>query len=120
MEYLTCSEWLPTEEEAERIRNNSTLLRCSGLRGLRNLGSTCFMNVIIQSFIHNPLLRAYFLGDRHNYKLCNNSFCLACELDKLFAQVNYQEKKIFFNNKNIIIYIYIIFNNKKIILIIFI
>jgi ubiquitin carboxyl-terminal hydrolase 22/27/51 len=86
MEYLTCSEWLPTEEEAERIRNNSTLLRCSGLRGLRNLGSTCFMNVIIQSFIHNPLLRAYFLGDRHNYKLCNNSFCLACELDKLFAQ----------------------------------
>lgn len=28
------------------------------------------MSVILQSFLHNPLLRSYFLSDRHNRDLC--------------------------------------------------
>ncbi|WFD29785.1 ubiquitinyl hydrolase 1 [Malassezia sp. CBS 17886] len=56
-------------------------------RGLRNMGSTCFLNVILQSFIHNPLLRNYFLSDRHNAALCSlGKECLACEMDKLYAE----------------------------------
>ncbi|CAD6916546.1 unnamed protein product [Tilletia controversa] len=56
-------------------------------RGLRNMGATCFMNVILQSFLHNPLLRNYFLADRHNTKLCAaRENCLACEMDKLFSE----------------------------------
>ena len=56
-------------------------------RGLRNMGSTCFLNVILQSFLHNPLLRNYFLSDRHNAALCSlGKECLACEMDKLFAE----------------------------------
>ncbi|KAK0537985.1 hypothetical protein OC842_001426 [Tilletia horrida] len=63
-------------------------------RGFRNMGMTCFMNVILQSFLHNPLLRNYFLADRHNSKLCaSRENCLACEMDKLFAE--------FYNSANV-------------------
>merc|ERR1711997_567469 len=36
-----------------------------GLRGLINLGNTCFMSCIVQTLVHTPLLRDYFLSDRH-------------------------------------------------------
>lgn len=52
------------------------------------MGATCYMNVVLQSFIHNPLLRNFFLSDRHNSSLCTNrENCLACELDLLFNEV---------------------------------
>lgn len=51
------------------------------------MGNTCFMNVILQSLVHNPLLKAYFLSDRHNPKHCQKEFCMCCEMDNLFAQV---------------------------------
>jgi ubiquitin carboxyl-terminal hydrolase 22/27/51 len=53
------------------------------------MGATCYMNVILQSFIHNPMLRNYFLSDRHNPSLCTNrENCLACELDTVFNAVS--------------------------------
>jgi ubiquitin carboxyl-terminal hydrolase 22/27/51 len=46
------------------------------------------MNVILQSFVHNPLLRGFFLSDRHNRTFCELSkqkkHCLPCEMDMLF------------------------------------
>ncbi|PWN96813.1 cysteine proteinase [Tilletiopsis washingtonensis] len=62
-------------------------LPCRPPRGFLNLGATCFLNVILQTFMHNPLLRNFFLADRHNPAFClYPEACLACELDRVFGE----------------------------------
>ncbi|BGP57630.1 hypothetical protein JCM8202v2_005274 [Rhodotorula sphaerocarpa] len=59
-------------------------------RGIRNLGNSCYMSVVLQTFLMNPFLRAYFLSDRHNRSACSRTLageaCLSCELDLLFSE----------------------------------
>jgi ubiquitin carboxyl-terminal hydrolase 22/27/51 len=49
------------------------------------------MSVILQSFIHNPLLRNFYLGDGHRTGNCTQEDCLNCGMDELFQDFYAQD-----------------------------
>ncbi|PPQ84018.1 LOW QUALITY PROTEIN: hypothetical protein CVT25_000564 [Psilocybe cyanescens] len=94
----TYKPWTPSLKELEALDGveripchacgvGTTADLCIRRRGLLNLGQTCYMNVVLQCFIHNPLLRNYFLSDKHNCKQCKVENCTCCEMDKLFTEI---------------------------------
>src|SRR5947207_14773808 len=70
------------------VKSNSTPPPCraAGLIGIFNMGATCFMSVILQCFIHNPLLRNFYLGEGHQTSICTRENCLSCTMDLLFQE----------------------------------
>lgn len=92
---LSCAipytSWRPTGAELGLLKSNPlrravTQSSGLGLRGLLNLGATCFMNCIVQALIHTPLLRDYFLSERHECRIKAPQRCLVCEVAKLFQE----------------------------------
>ena len=65
--------------------------RASGIRGIYNMGATCYMNVILQCFVHNPLLRNFYLGDGHQSGECTYKNCMSCAMDDMFQDFYAQD-----------------------------
>ncbi len=59
----------------------------AGLRGIQNLGNTCYMSSILQSFIHNPIVRNHYLSDSHNANLCTRTNCIHCTINTVFSNM---------------------------------
>ncbi|CAL1273700.1 unnamed protein product [Larinioides sclopetarius] len=57
-----------------------------GLRGIINIGESCYVNSILQVLMHNPLLRDFFLSDKHKCFKKKPDSCLMCEMFILFQE----------------------------------
>jgi ubiquitin carboxyl-terminal hydrolase 22/27/51 len=92
------------KEDPKFILTNTVEAPCraSGIRGIYNMGATCYMNVILQCFVHNPLLRNFYLGDGHQSAECSYKNCMSCAMDDMFQDFYAQETTTGYSASNIL------------------
>lgn len=116
----------PQEEENEEVPTiqdnvsdhytNPTKIATLGLKGFVNLGSTCFMSCILQSFVHNPIIKYHFFNNDYHYFNCNSNMdylmdgenidesnaCITCSIDKIFKEFFTSDKHEGFGMTNLL------------------
>jgi len=84
-----------SESEMKRTKPLSGYSMQNGLKGIVNLGNTCYVSVILQCMAHNPLLRNFFLDNGHGPKTCtfnrngsrNRKICHLCLMHDLLQKM---------------------------------
>ncbi|KAJ7421418.1 ubiquitin carboxyl-terminal hydrolase 42-like protein [Pitangus sulphuratus] len=57
--------------------------------GLRNLGSTCYVNVILQCLTYTPPLANYLLSRQHSQSCRQQVFCMMCIMEDHVRKIMY-------------------------------
>jgi ubiquitin carboxyl-terminal hydrolase 22/27/51 len=73
-----------TESSSERLVLPS---RSPGLlRGVVNMGNTCFLSSVLQVLLHSEILTRYFTAERTKYAVphIDSKSCIACGAQKMF------------------------------------
>ncbi|TNN10560.1 Ubiquitin carboxyl-terminal hydrolase nonstop [Schistosoma japonicum] len=91
---LSNRSWRPSFNELSLIPHITPVLSLTvnahsrAMRGLINMGNTCFLNVVIQALTHTPVLRDYLLADLHRCSSPTRSRnCLACEMVRITQEI---------------------------------
>lgn len=50
------------------------------------------MSVILQTLIHNPFIRNFYLSEGHKTNECERESCVSCALDEMFVEFHSVEK----------------------------
>jgi ubiquitin carboxyl-terminal hydrolase 22/27/51 len=70
------------------------------------MGSSCYMTSVLESMVHNPLIRNFYLSDGHKPATCHkalaNKPCLSCNMDEMFQQFNNTESTTAFSAHRIL------------------
>jgi hypothetical protein len=56
------------------------------------MGQTCFMSVILQTLVHNPFIRNFYLSEGHRQADCEKEACVSCALDEMFVEFYSSDK----------------------------
>ncbi|KAL3321159.1 Ubiquitin carboxyl-terminal hydrolase 51 [Cichlidogyrus casuarinus] len=91
---ISSHPWRPSFDEISFIphisgmRYSLDITYTRSIRGLLNMGNTCFLNVVVQALTHTPVLREYLLADVHRCETpAQSKNCLACEMIRVTQEI---------------------------------